>query len=159
MTFPSATQLNTQNLDSADDDPSLARADILATVQAVNAIIASENTAFGVAVLDSTGQIPGTRLPATITATGTQTLQPTSGVISLRNVARLYPLVSADIGTYLGTTAPSAGDVIFVTDGDAGSPCLAVYDGSVYRVVRLMTQIGSVGAALTVSVTLTGEAD
>jgi hypothetical protein len=46
----------------------------------------------------------------------------------------------------------------YLTDGDAGQPCLSVYDGTVWRVVRLMTQAGDVGAALTSAFALTATA-
>ena len=159
MTFPSGTTISTLNLDSPDDDPSLARADIYNAVVALNSLIASENTASGVVVLDSTTKIPGSLLPTTQTPTSTLTLQPSTGIISIRNVLRLYPIVTADLGTYLGTSSPSAGDLVYLTDGDAGQPCVGVYDGSVFRVIRLMTQVGSVGAAITAAFTFSAAAD
>ena len=159
MTFPSGTTISTLNLDSPDDDPSLARADIYNAVVALNSLIASENTASGVVVLDSNTKIPGSLLPTTQTPTSTLTLQPSTGIISIRNVLRLYPIVTADLGTYLGTSSPSAGDLVYLTDGDAGQPCVGVYDGSVFRVIRLMTQVGSVGAAITAAFTFSAAAD
>ena len=159
MTFPTGTTISTANVDSPDDDPSLARSDIQSAFVALNAVIASANTALGVLLLDSSGLIPGSVMPASYTtSTGSISLQPANGVVNLNKVLRLTQIVTADLGTVTGTTAPSAGDLVFLTNGDAGSPCLAVYDGSAWRVVRLMTTVGDVGAALTSAFTITATA-
>ena len=159
MTFPTGTTISTVNLDSGDDDPSLARVDLYNMAVAVNAIIASANAAQGVLILDASGKIAGSLLPATFqTTAGNISLQPASGVVSLQKVLRLSQIVTADLGSATGTTSPVAGDLAFLTDGDAGSPCLAVYDGAAWKVVRLMTQVGDVGAALTTAFTLTATA-
>lgn len=159
MTFPTGTTISTANLDSPDDNPALARVDLLSAVQALNSIISSENAAYGVLVLDSGGKIGVSYLPSTLQPTGTMTLQPSAGVVSIRNVLRLYPTVTADLGVALGTTSPSAGDVCYLTDGDAGRPCIAVYNGTAWKVIRLATTVGSVGAALGAVSTLAAEAD
>lgn len=159
MTFPIGTQISTANLDSSDDDPSLARVDLYNAVVALNQLIASANAASGALVLDGNAKIPTINLPGTYQVTGNILLQPSLGVVSLQRVLRLQQTVVADLGTANGTTSPTAGDLVFLTDGDAGSPCLACYDGAKWCVVRLMTQAGSVGAALTATSTLTAEAD
>lgn len=160
MTFPTGTTISTANLDSNDDDPSLARADLYNLAVAVNDIIASANAAQGVVVLNASGKIAATFLPTTITtASGSLTLQPSTGVVSIQKVLRLAQITTSDLGTALGTTSPSAGDLCYLTDGDAGQPCLAAYDGSQWRIVRLMTQVGDVGAAISTSAGLTATAD
>lgn len=158
MTFPTGTTINTTNLDSADDDPSLARADLYAAVVALNQLIASENTALGVLVLNGSGKIAATYLPNNYTVSGNIAMTPSTGVVTLNRVLRLTQTVTADLGTATGTSSPVAGDLIYLTDGDAGQPCLAVYDGSSWKVVRLMTRVGDVGAALTATATLTATA-
>jgi hypothetical protein len=154
MTFPTGTVISTTNVDSAADDPSLARADIYDLIVAFNALVASKDLANGVPVLNGSGQINATLLPATQTITSTLILQPSTGIVNIRNVLRLHQIATADLGTTLGTTSNQAGDVVFLTDGDVGNPCLAVYNGSQWRVVRLATQVGSVGATLTATYTL-----
>jgi hypothetical protein len=158
MTFPTGTTINTTNLDSADDDPSLARADLYAAVVALNQLIASENTALGVLVLNGSGKIAATYLPNNYTVSGNIAMTPSTGVVTLNRVLRLTQTVTADLGTATGTSSPVAGDLIYLTDGDAGQPCLAVYDGSSWKVVRLMTRVGDVGVALTATATLTATA-
>lgn len=158
MTFPTGTVIDTTNVASVNSDPSLARADIYDLIVAFNALVASVNAASGVAVLNGSGKLAASLLPTTQNVTGTLVLQPSTGLVNIRNVLRLYQIATSDLGTTTGTTSPTAGDLVYLTDGDAGQPCLAVYDGTKWRVVRLMTQAGSVGAALTSSSTLTATA-
>jgi hypothetical protein len=160
MTFPTGTIISTANLDSPDDDPSLARVDLYDLVVAVNNIIASANGAQGVLVLNSSGTISASLLPATFsTASGSIGIQPANGVVSLNRVLRLQQTYTADLGSANGTQTPAAGDVIYLVDGDAGEPCIGCYDGTVWRVVRLATQVGDVGAGITATATLVVEAD
>jgi len=89
MTFPTGTVISTANVDSPDDDPSLARGDIYNLIVAVNQLIASVNAANGVLALDGGGKVSTSFIPGTISVTGDQTLSPTNGIISLRNVLRM----------------------------------------------------------------------
>jgi len=159
MTFPTGTIITTSNLDSPDDDPSLARADLYNLVVAFNQLVASENTASGVLVLNGSGKIAAAYLPGTYTTSGTLAFQPSNGITSINAVLRLPQIVTADLGSATGTTSPSAGDVCYLTNGDAGQPCLGVYNGSVWRIVRLMSTVGDVGATLTATSSLTATAD
>lgn len=158
MTFPTGTSIPTTNLDSADDDPSLARADLLSAVQTLNQLIASANAASGVLVLDGSGKVLVSQLPTSFSQTGTIQLQPSTHIVSISSVLRLAQLFTADLGTVTGTTAPDAGDLIYLVDGDAGQPCLGCYDGTKWRIVRLMTEVGDVGAAISATSSLTATA-
>lgn len=93
------------------------------------------------------------------TASGAINLQPNSGVVALQKVLRLSQIYTADLGSATGTTSPSAGDICYLVDGDAGQPCLGAYDGSQWRIVRFATQVGDVGAAITATATLAATAD
>jgi hypothetical protein len=126
MTFPTST-IATANLDSATDNPSLARADLLQAVQSLNTIISEANTADGVVVLDGSGKISTARLPTTITVTGTQIIQPSTGFVNIRDVLRLTSQPKSDIDLIVDMVA---GDIAYCSDGDAGDACLAVYDGT-----------------------------
>lgn len=152
MTFPSGTTISTANLDSADDDPSLARADLYNMAVAVNSIIASENTASGVLVLDGSGQVPTANMPATLAPSGTLTLNPSNNIVNIRDVLRLQQRYVEDNALLVSSTA---GDIIYLVDGDGGGPCLGVYDGSNWRVLRFAMTVGDVPAAITVTATLT----
>jgi hypothetical protein len=138
MAFPTGTTIPTANFDSATDNPANARADLLQTVQAVNDIIASENTAGGVVVLTGSGKLPSSTIPTQITlSTGVQVINPVSGVVNIRNILRLQPNTVAE----LTALTSEAGDVAYCSDGDAGDPCLAFYNGTDWVII-------SVGAAI-----------
>lgn len=135
MTFPTGTTISTANLDSATDSPASARADLLATVNAVNSIIASENTANGVCVLNASGKLPSSTIPAQITlASGVQVINPTDGIVNIRDVLRLQQMSTTDI---LNLATPVAGDIAFATDGDSTAPALCIYDGDDWRTLNL----------------------
>lgn len=148
MTFPLGQSVSTANVASPDSDPSLAREDFLNLITLVNQLIASANIAQGVLVLDSGGRINSARLPGTYITTGGMTLSPSTGVVTLQKVLRLAQIYAEDLGAALGTSSPSAGDLCYLVNGDAGRPCIGVYDGTSWRVVRLSTTVGTVGAAL-----------
>jgi hypothetical protein len=160
MTFPTGTVINRENLESSDRDPNLARIDLLTLVDAFNQVVDSANQEFGIAVLGTSGRLSSSQLPSNLNMAGIILLQPSAGVVNVRNVLRLYPLLTQDLdGAALGTDTPQGGDLVYLVDGDAGQPCLGLYDGSNWRVVRLMTQVGDVGAALSLTSSLTAEAD
>jgi hypothetical protein len=138
MAFPTGTTIPTANFDSATDNPADARADLLQTVQAVNDIIASENSASGVVVLTGGGKLPSSVFPTQITlSTGVQVINPVSGVVNIRDILRLQPNTVAD----LEALTSEAGDVAYCSDGAGGNECLAFYNGTDW--VRI-----SVGAAI-----------
>jgi len=152
MAFPN-TQISTANLDSDADSPSLARADLYTAVTSLNTIIADANSADGVCVLNAAGTIDGDQMPVSVTPTGTLTLAPSTGVVKIENILRMQTQTTAQVEALTGTT----GDVVYTTDGDAGQPCLAVYDGSNWRVVRFMTTIGDTAVSISVSASVTCE--
>jgi hypothetical protein len=158
MTFPTGTVIPTTNVASPSSDPSLARVNLYDLIVAFNQLIDSYNAAQGVLVLDGSAKVSSTYLPSSYSITGSLSLQPSTGITSLNAILRLPQIVSADLGSANGTTSPSAGDVCYLTDGDAGRPCLGVYNGSAWKVLRLMTTVGSVGAAVTARFTLTAAA-
>ena len=139
MAFPTS-QIDTSNLDSATDDPSLARSDLYDAVVALNSIIADKNAANGVLVLGSTGKITATQLPSTITSTGTQTFNPTNGVVNIQNVLRLSSLTVAQANAL---TTNTTGDIAMISNGDAGSLCVAVYDGTAWKRIALGSTISA----------------
>lgn len=159
MTFPSGIQIPTTNVASPDSDPSLARVDIYDLIVAFNRLVASINAAEGVVVLNGSGKINNSLLNGSFAMTGDISLQPSTGVVNINNVLRLSQLFTADLGSSLGTDTATAGDLIYLVDGDAGQPCLSVYDGTKWRIVRLMTEVGDVGGTLTAVSSLEVEAD
>lgn len=134
MTFPTST-VNTNNLDSATDNPADARADILDAIQKLNTIISEAGLANGVCVLTSSGKIPGSAVPSQITlSSGIQVINPTDGIVNIRDVLRLQQMTTVDV---LALASPVAGDIAFVTDGDSTAPALCIYDGTDWRTLNL----------------------
>jgi hypothetical protein len=156
MTFPTGLQISTSNLDSPDRDPSLARADLLSLAQAFNQVTASANAASGVVVLNASGKLAVSQLPTTLNTSGDLTLNPSTRVVNIRDVLRLQARFADD---NQALTDPVGGDIIYLVDGDAGRPCLSVYDGTDWRVVRFATTVGAVGATLTTTSTIVATAD
>lgn len=154
MAFPNV-QIQTSNLDSDNDSPSLARADLYNAVVALNTIISGKGASDGVCVLTTAGTVPSNQIPVNVTPTGTLTLAPSTGVVKIQNVLRMQTLTTAQVDALTGTV----GDIVYTTDGDAGQPCLAAYDGTDWRVIRLMTAIGDVSVSITNSVALTVTAE
>lgn len=154
MAFPN-NQISTANLDSDADSPSLARVDLYTAVTTLNTLIAGAGAADGVCVLNSGGTIASNQIPLTVSPTGTLTLAPTSGVVKIEDVLRLQTQTTAQVQALTGTV----GDIVYTTDGDAGSACLAVYDGTDWRVVRFMTALGGSSATLTLTASLTCDAE
>ena len=129
MTFPTTT-IATENLDSATDDPSLARVDLLDAVEKLNTIISEAGSADGVAVLDGSGYLPTAQLPTTI-STATLTLAPTTGVVNIQQVLRLTELNRSVI---LNFTANAIGDMAVCADigGTADNPGIVFFKGNVW---------------------------
>jgi hypothetical protein len=141
MAFPTGTEISTDNLDSATADPSLARSDLFDAVTAVNDIIASANEASGVLVLTGTGKIPSGIMPDSITLPdGVQIINPASGFVNIRNVLRLQQQTKSQVDAI---TEMISGDVVFVTNGNAGAPCLAVYNGTSWLRIALGAAIAT----------------
>ena len=136
MAFPSGTSISTSNLDSSGDDPSLARVNLLSAVQTLNQLIASENGASGVAVLDGNAQLDTSHLPPEISPS-TLTLSPTDGIVKIEDRVRLQIKTHAQI---LAFASPIVGDMaLAATDLTGASPKLAMYDGTNWRYLALST--------------------
>lgn len=131
MTFPTS-QVSTTNLDSATDDPSAARADLLDAVQKLNTIIDEAGDVGGVAILDGSGYIPVAQIPPTIsTSSSSITFQPGSGVVQINNILRLNQLPTATILSFTGNVS---GDMAMCSNvgNVANNPGVAFYTGSAW---------------------------
>jgi len=138
MAFPTAS-VTTTNLDAGTDDPSLARADLLDGVQKLNTIISEGGAANGVALLDSSAKLSANQMPTTITATGVQVLNPSSGVVHIQDVLRLTSKTVAE----LTALSPNEGDIAYCSNGNAGAKTMAIYDGTNWKVVALGATISA----------------
>ena len=140
MSWPGSTVTET-NLDNTTDSPASARADLLDAVQKLNTIIGARDTASGVAGLDAGGKVSNTKLPNTIvsSATNNLTLAPDTEIVTVQNVLTLTPRTVAQLNALTVTE----GTIAYCSDGDAGSKCFAVYDGTNWKVVSLGSTIST----------------
>ena len=138
MAFPSNVSINTTNLSSSTGDPSQARADLLLMAQSMNTLIAGQNAAGGVVVLNSSGKIGVSVMPTTINS-ASMTFQTTDLRVTILDVLNLGPSTVADLTGFSAQT----GDIAYCSNGDAGDACLAVYDGSNWKVVTLGATISA----------------
>lgn len=128
MTWANAGNINTTNLDSAADDPSLAREDLYNALIELLAVINGRGAANGVASLDNNSLVPAAQLPDTIESSLTNNLilAPDTGRVAVQNIINLNPQTVAELEGLTGIE----GDVAFCSNGDAGVACLAVYGTS-----------------------------
>jgi hypothetical protein len=139
MSFPaSTTQVSTDNLDSGADNPSLARVDLLQSVQLLNEIIDGQNAAGGVLVLDGAGLVPSARFPQTMAYSGggNQFISPANGVVEIQSILRLSPLIKAQVEA-LNTATLNIGSIAFCSNVTTGTAALVVWNGSNWKQIAL----------------------
>ena len=141
MGWANASNIVTTNLDNAADDPSQARADIYAALVELAAVINGRNTTSGVCGLDSTGLVPAARLPDAITSSATNNLllQPNTGRVGIEDIINLAPLTVTELNALSAIT----GDIAYSSNGNAGSKCLAFYDGTAWKRIALGATISA----------------
>ena len=128
MAWANSSNVSTDNVDSASDNPSLARADIYNAFLELKNVIAGRGAADGVASLDSNSKVPASELPNTLTSsTGNLSLQPANERVAVTSVINLAPVAFASL-----PSSPAKGDIAFLTTDGAGAtqnqPCY--YNGT-----------------------------
>jgi len=141
MGWGNAGNIVKTNLDNDADDPSLARADLEAALTELENVIGGRNTANGVAGLDASQKIPATLLPNTIESDISQNLilAADTGRTAIQDIINLNPRTVAE----LGAISAVEGDVAYCSNGDAGSKCIAVYNGTTWLVISLGSAISA----------------
>lgn len=129
MGWATVANVTVVNLDSAADDPSLARTELYNGHIELQNVINGRATSNGVASLDGNTKVPQAEIPNTISTTGgvDLTLAPTTGRTVLQNIMALTPRTVAQL---IVVTAAD-GDVAYCSNGNAGVSCLAVSRGEV----------------------------
>ena len=140
MAWPTIT-ITTANLSTSTATPAAARADLYAAVTAVNDMIDGVDVANGVAGLDASAKLAASVLPNTITSTVSTdlTLAPSTTRVVIQDIINLAERSTAQ----LTSLTAEVGDVAYCSDGDAGSPCLAVYTGSNWLRIALGSAIAT----------------
>ena len=136
MPFPTGYQVSTTNLDAGTGNPATARADLYNLATWFNALVASKNSADGVAVLNGLAQIESSQLPSAFTPT-TLSLAPANGFVKIENVLRLQIVPKADLLILANT---SIGDVALAADDLTGANAkLVMYDGTNWKIVATLS--------------------
>lgn len=138
MTWATAGNITTEHLNEATDSPASARAEIKSALDELTNVANGLNTAGGAAKIDaSTSKVIAN---SGIQSTTNITLTPASGYsVDIENILNLKPQTVAE----LNALTSAEGDVAYCSNGDTGSKCLAVYDGSNWKVVALGSTISA----------------
>ena len=141
MSWGTASNVITTNLDSGTDNPAAARPDLKAALDELKNVINGRGTANGVAPLDASSLINAIYLPDEINSSSGNalTIDPASGKLKLEEILNLKPQTAAQLNA---RTDQATGDVAYCSDGgedSAGVGCIAVYDGNDWRAVQLGT--------------------
>lgn len=141
MGWATIGNVTTTHLDSATDDPSQARVELYNGLLELQNVINGRGTANGVASLNGSSKITNTQLPDTIVSSSGQPLllQPSSGRVTIENIMKLTPRTTAQ----LEALSAFEGDVAYCSDGDGGSKCIAIYNGTDWLRIALGTAISA----------------
>lgn len=139
MSWGTVGNVTTNNLDSATDNPSLAREELYNALLELQNVINGRATANGVASLNANTKIPSAQLPDTLTSSAGQPilLQPSTGRVTIQDILKLTPKTVAE----LEALTAFEGDVAYCSNGDAGDKCIAIYDGTDWLRIALGTAI------------------
>ena len=127
MAYPT-NDITTTHLNGGADSIAAARVELFTALTRLSELIDSRNTANGMAPLDANSQVPAANLPTTLTSGGSNDiiLQPATGNVTIQNVLSLTARTVAQ----LESDDSPAGTIAYVSNGAAGSPCLAVATGA-----------------------------
>lgn len=127
MAWGTNANVTTNNLDSATDDPSLAREELYNALIELKAVINGRGQADGVTPLNASSKIDSVYLPDTITSTASTdlTLAPSTDRVVIQDILALTPKTVSELEALTAT----AGDIAYASDGAGGSPCIAVCTG------------------------------
>jgi|TARA_A100000171_G_scaffold52359_1_gene70368 hypothetical protein len=137
MAWPTnSSNIDTQHLDAGTDSPASARANIKTALDELANVIDGRNQASGVAGLDASSKISATQIPDELNSTSATdlTLDPATGKINIEEILQMKPQTLAQLNA---RSDKEEGDLAYCSNGNSGSKCLAVYDGSNWKVVAL----------------------
>lgn len=138
MTWGTAGNIITDNLDDATDSPADARPNLKAALDELSNVINGLNTSGGAAKLDSTSS--KVIANSGVQATGDLTLSPGStNSVKIDTIINLHSYTTAE----LNALTAEEGDVAYCSDGNGGSKCLAVYDGTDWLRIALGVAIST----------------
>ena len=138
MTWATAGNITTEHLNEATDSPASARAEIKSALDELTNVANGLNTSGGAAKIDASSN--KVIANSGIQSTTNITLTPASGYsVDIENILNLNPQTV----TQLNALTSAEGDVAYCSNGNAGAKCIAVYDGSNWKVVALGATIAT----------------
>lgn len=136
MGWATSSNVITTNLDDATDSPASARADIKTAFDELKNVIDGRDTANGVAGLNASSKINATQIPDEINSTTATdlTIDPSTGKVKIEEIINLKPQTVTELNA---RSDQAEGDVAYCSNGDSGGKCIAVYNGTDWKVVSL----------------------
>ena len=136
MGWATSSNVSVINLTNATDSPASARPDLKAALEELINVINGRNTANGVAGLNASSKITASQIPDEINSSSATnlTLDPATGKVKLEEILNLAPQTVSQLNA---RTDQAQGDVAYCTDGNSSSPCLAIYNGTDWKIVAL----------------------
>jgi len=136
MAWATSSNVITTNLDAGTDSPAAARPNLKAALDELIIVIDGRGQASGVAPLNASTKIDATYIPDELNSTAATnlTLDPATGKVNLEEILNLAPQTLSQLNA---RTDKAEGDVAYCSNGDAGSKCLAIYNGTDWKVVSL----------------------
>ena len=136
MAWATSSNVITTNLDAGTDSPAAARPNLKAALDELIIVIDGRGQASGVAPLNASTKIDATYIPDELNSTAATnlTLDPATGKVNLEEILNLAPQTVSQLNA---RTDKAEGDVAYCSNGDAGSKCLAIYNGTDWKVVSL----------------------
>ena len=142
MAWANSSNVITTNLDAGSDTPAAARPNLKAALDELIIVIDGRGQASGVTPLNSSTKIDATYLPDELNSSTSAnlTLDPNTGKVKLEEILNLAPQSVAELKA---RTDKAEGDVGYCEDGNSRAKCVAVYDGSNWKVVALGATIST----------------
>lgn len=142
MAWANSSNIVTTNLDAGTDSPAASRPDLKAALDELILVIDGRGQASGVAPLNASSKVSAVYLPDEINSSSATnlTLDPTTGKVALEEILNLSPQTTAQLNA---RSDQAEGDVAYCSDGNSGSKCVAIYDGSNWKVVSLGATIST----------------
>lgn len=132
MTWGTAGNVSTTNLDAGTDSPAAARADIKAAFDELTNVINGRAAANGVASLDAGTKIPASQLPNEINSSASNdlTLDPNTNIVVVEDIIKLNPRTTAQLNAQANL---ADGMIAFASDGDSTAGAPVFYSGGKWR--------------------------
>lgn len=132
MTWGTAGNVSTTNLDAGTDSPAAARADIKAAFDELTNVINGRAAANGVPSLDSGSKIPASQLPDEINSSASNdlTLDPNTNIVVIEDIIKLNPRTTSQLNAQSNL---ADGMIAFASDGDSTAGAPVFYSGGKWR--------------------------